>query len=268
MKNLINIILIIITSSLLLISCSNIHEYVRQDDLFKSFYFEKLRYPISMDEILDMYHDGVYQKLYNEANDSLAAKRFMELHEYEDSVLANGTEGMRYLWFYNYLMNNKEHIDYVQKENYIKLFDRKEKDMYIIPRYDLAEEIRSLYSNSSRRYHKIKVNSYFYEDPSSDDTLKLSEDDLNIWDHLIRYNARHITNKNKECILVEYLENNGIYIIDNPKIIKKTYEEQVQNILPSVEEFLKTRRNIKRITFPMFVDKKNKNNRFSKVLIR
>lgn len=256
-----NKILALIFSSITIYSCSCTEQYIRQDDLFKTYYFSKLHYPYSMDEVLQMYRDGVFHKLYNESQDSIAAKIYMESHvNDDDSLLANGSEGLSYLWFYNYLNQHKNDIDYVLKETHIEIRNKKENEVFIIPQYDLGGEMRLLNSNSTRRYHRIKINSYFYEDICSDDTIKLSDEDLNIWDNLVTDNSKHIMDKDKEFILVEYLENNGIYIVDNPKIvrIKKSYYEQIQSILPSIDKFLKTRPNIKRITFPMFVDKKNK----------
>ena len=179
----------------------------------------------------------------------------------DDSLLTNGSEGLTYLWFYNYLNQHKNDIEYVLKDTHIEIRNKKENEMFLIPQYDLGGEMRLQHSNSTTRYHRIKKNSYFYEDICSDDTIKLSDEDLNIWDNLVRDNSKHIMDKDKEFILVEYLENNGVYIVDNPKIIKikKSYNGQIKRILPSIEEFLKTRRNIKRITFPMFVNKKNTN---------
>lgn len=256
-----NKVLALIICSLTIYSCSRTEQYIRQDDLFKSYYFSKLHYPYSMDEMLQMYRDGVFEKLYNESQDSIAAKSFMESHiQDNDSLLAIGSEGMEYLWFYNYLIQHVNDIEYVLKGNHIEIRNKKENTVFLIPQYDLGGEMRLQHSNSTTRYHRIKKNSYFYEDICSDDTIKLSDEDLNIWDNLVRGNSKHIMDKDKEFILVEYLENNGVYIVDNPKIvkIKRSYHEQIQNILPSIEEFLKTRHNIKRITFPMFVDKKNK----------
>ena len=264
MKNLTHIVIIVSLGWLLLLSCSDTQRYIRQDDLFKDYYFTKLHYPYSMDEVLRMYRDGVFEKLYNESQDSISAKLFMESHVNDDeSLLTNWSEGFDYLWFYNYLNKHKNDIEYVLKDTHIEIRNKKENEVFLIPQYDLGGEMRLQHSNSTTRYHRIKKNSYFYEDICSDDTIKLSDEDLNIWDNLVRDNSKHIMDKDKEFILVEYLENNGVYIVDNPKIvnIKKSYHEQIQSILPSIEEFLKTRRNIKRITFPMFVDKKYKKHR-------
>ena len=60
-----NKILALIIGLLTIYSCNCTEKYIRQDDLFKDYYFTKLHYPYSMDEVLSMYREGVFHKLYS-----------------------------------------------------------------------------------------------------------------------------------------------------------------------------------------------------------
>ncbi|MBQ0048334.1 MAG: hypothetical protein KBT33_12685 [Prevotellaceae bacterium] len=286
MKTHINRILSIFFCSILFISCGKTHQYVVQDDLFDSFYFNKLRYPYSIDEVLQMYHDGVYNKLYCEMDDSMAVEIIMNRAEQGDSSLVyriedEGSEldhgvsswmyvsdGMEYLEFYMFLKKNKEHLHYQTTRNCIELTVPDEQSgykTYTIPMRDFIKEVNLEYSH---RYHNVKLNSYFYDTIDDiENPLTLNDEDLDQWEDIIKnkslccfYCGRALSGERQskrsrqfECMMVEYC-GDEVYIID-PKFKYKKYKMYLDNILPPIKDFLKTRRHIKRITFPLFVQK-------------
>lgn len=126
MKTHINIVILIFICTFILTSCCSNQKCITQDDIFKTFYFNKLRYPFSVEEVLSMYHDGVYYKLYCETEDSSLVDSIME----KKLIIDNSTpvsEGIAYYDFYKTLKSNKQFLQYNIKHSHIELVNTKDK---------------------------------------------------------------------------------------------------------------------------------------------
>lgn len=262
MKTIINNFINICICTIILTSCCGVQKCITQDDIFKSFYFNKLRYPFSLEEVLSMYHDGVYYKLYCETGDSSLVDSIMV----EKLTINNSphvSEGIAYYNFYKMLKSDKEFLQYNIKHSHIELINTQNKTKYLIPKYDLIKEVN--YENSYR-YHNIKLNSYFYDNiDDTDNPIVLDEASMSLWGEMVdntsffccqckccSCQSKHNI-KNYECMMVEYCYGE-LYIID-PKFKYKKYKWYLDKTLPVVKDFIITRNNIKRITFPILVEK-------------
>ena len=104
------------------------------------------------------YKKGVFNLLMNEQSDSNVVVDIFNKIDRMD--WKDPTVGIEYLRFYKELEKKQEYLQYDVTDEFVELFDMKDRIKYLMRKYDINKEINDLLSPM---YHRVSSNTCFFE---------------------------------------------------------------------------------------------------------
>ena len=227
-------------------SCSSIKERHCIDYILDDFYRIHFRYPKNLDEFMVHYKKGVFNLLMNEQSDSNVVVDIFNKIDRMD--WKDPTVGIEYLRFYKELEKKQEYLQYDVTDEFVELFDMKDKIKYLMRRYDINKEINDLLSPM---YHRISSNTCFFD--KDENPIFMDEDVMNEWgNQIVEVTTDSVHNfANSKRVMLVY-EDNKLYPFDST-YYNSAYDANLNKVLPVVQSFTRNRSNVKKIIFPICV---------------
>ena len=227
-------------------SCSSIKERHCIDYILDDFYRIHFRYPKNLDEFMVHYKKGVFNLLMNEQSDSNVVADIF--NSFDSLDWKYPTVGMEYLRFYKELETKKECLQYDVTDEFVELFDMKDRIKYLMRKYDINKEINDLLSPM---YHRVSSNTCFFD--KDENPIFMDEDVMNEWGNQIVEATTDSVNDfaNSKRVMLVY-ENNKLHPFDST-YYKSAYDANLNKVLPVVKSFMRNRSNVKKIIFPICV---------------